>query len=108
MKKLFLFTVIFIISLPAYSDRKVIKTDSKKFNSMKSCVEWLDSNYPNMEWHKNGGPWDMLYDTPDTVIGATMIKSANGKSTHPVGIECHKRVTGTKGTYFEGTYSVLE
>lgn len=105
--KIILTTLIFAFSLPVYSGHEMVKRESKNFSSMRACVEWIDSIYPNMEWHKKGGPWDMLHDTPEIIVGATNYKSPDGKLRYPVGFQCERRVAGTKGIYFEGFYDVL-
>lgn len=108
MNKFILLVVLFTISLSANSASNVLKTDTKNFNSMKACVEWIDSIYPNKEWHSDGMSWYTLKDTPELVDGVTFKISSDKKTRFPVSFQCEIYRSGTKGTYFEGTYSVLK
>lgn len=108
MKKYALSFVLFAIPMYVYSNSDVITTDTRQFGSMKACVEWIDSIYPNKEWHSKGMPWYVLDDTPNLVVGSTNRLSSDGKLRYPIAFQCEIHMTGTKGTYFEGTYSVLK
>lgn len=109
MKILFSFLFLMIFSGYAQADRGVVATDSKKFQTMKMCISWLDSKFKNVDWHKNGYAWELIVDSPHEVIGATFMPSKTVKNKfHPVAITCTYTQTGTKGNYFEGTYSILE
>ena len=110
MKKLVAIVLIGMISTPIFAERKVIKTETVKFQTMKQCVAWLDSKFPRLGKHGDKGmPWDMLYDTPQVVTGATYVRNkTNPKLIHAVGFDCIYRRTGTEGDYFEGVYSILE
>jgi len=47
------FCLTFGASVSAAS--KIEKEETKKFSTMKQCIEWLDSKYPNSKWYKDKG-----------------------------------------------------
>lgn len=106
MKHLFL-VILSVISFYAYSDSAVIKTESNKFDSMKTCVAWIDSKFPNAEWHKDGQPWYLSEDTPELVFGDTELLDGKNNLKYPISFKCEKFSTGTMGIYFDGSYSAL-
>lgn len=103
--------LIFIIYLSstAYADSvKDQPKETKKFQTMKSCVSWLDDNFKNSSWHKEGYAWDLLVDTPIEVVGATFLPSKEIKNKfHPVSFRCEFISTGTRGSFFQGSYQIL-
>ncbi|CAI3108571.1 hypothetical protein MWMV7_MWMV7_00519 [Acinetobacter calcoaceticus] len=89
---------------------KIEKEETKKFSTMKQCIEWLDSKYPNSKWHKDSGAsWNLENDNSNFLSGITHVPSdENRKLTHPIAIYCKLKETSTEGLFYEGKYIVIE
>lgn len=89
---------------------KIEKEETKKFSTMKQCIEWLDSKYPNSKWHKDKGTsWNLENDNSNLLSGVTHIPNEkNQKLIHSVAIYCKLKETRTEGLFYEGKYIVIE
>ncbi len=89
---------------------KIEKEGTKNFSTMKQCIEWLDSKYPNSKWHDNKGTsWKLENNNSNFLSGFTHIPSEeNQKLIHSVAIYCKLKETSTEGLFYEGKYIVIE
>ncbi|MCU4389947.1 hypothetical protein KTH73_04295 [Acinetobacter courvalinii] len=108
MKKIIIGVISLMFTLTVSAESRIEKQETKNFPTMKQCINWLDSKFPNKQWHNGKGmPWDLAEDSPHIVYGATyLINKKNNKLTHPVALSCEYKETGTQGNFYEGTYSV--
>ncbi|EXB27812.1 hypothetical protein J537_0570 [Acinetobacter baumannii 1437282] len=110
MKKIIIGVISLMFTLTVNADSRIEKQETKKFPTMKQCVDWLDSRFPNKAWHKqNGRLWELLEDSPREVTGiTTTVISNNLKQIQPVAFSCEFKQTGTEGTFYKGSYMVLK
>ncbi|AMX19382.1 hypothetical protein [Acinetobacter pittii] len=89
---------------------KIEKEETKNFSTMKQCIEWLDSKYPNSKWHDNKGTsWKLENNNSNFLSGFTHIPSEeNQKLIHSVAIYCKLKETSAEGLFYEGKYIVIE
>jgi len=89
---------------------KIEKEETKNFSTMKQCIDWLDSKYPNSKWHDNKGTsWKLENNNSNFLSGFTHIPSEeNQKLIHSVAIYCKLKETSTEGLFYEGKYIVIE
>ncbi|MDX9840568.1 MAG: hypothetical protein RBS95_03875 [Desulfobulbus sp.] len=85
-EKIVLYFIIFIIFF-SVTNSNATNTMKAEFPSLQSCLFAIEKS--------SGQKLKIITDKPDEVSGFL----ANGK-----GFACQKKVTGTKGTYFEGWY----
>ena len=110
MNKFLIGIVAFLFVSAVNAKTDIVKEEEKKFSTMKQCVGWLDSKFPNKAWHKqNGRLWELLEDSPREVTGiSTTVIQNNLKQIHPVAFSCEFKQTGTEGTFYKGSYMVLK
>jgi hypothetical protein len=55
MNKIIIGVISLMFAFTVSAESRIEKQETKKFPTMKQCINWLDSKFPNKQWHNGKG-----------------------------------------------------